>query len=232
MNIKRKKSIKILLPFQSPYTYVGIFLWCLASVLAVVPIWPHIYYRLSPATSEVLADTIANTLVPEVTITPTVTVTPVLTPVISKHPLPPKNVSLPEENGLIISSIGVRGEIHEGGNWKEILKKGIWRAPDFGTPETYFLEKNNVRPTILAAHRWGYVSWSASFRKLNSFYNLPSLVVGDQFELIWNQREYKYEVEKTYSDVKIRDYGTDLILYTCELWNSPKRFFVVAKRIN
>lgn len=134
--------------------------------------------------------------------------------------------SLPKENGLIIEKIGVKGQLHEGTDWENILKLGIWRVPDFGTPE------DDSKPLILAAHRWGYLDWSPAFRKLNSFYSLPNLKIGDTIKVIWNQRPYEYKVYSTSTGTKITEYNANLILYTCQLWNSPVRFFVYANRIN
>lgn len=204
------------------YLFLGLGLWVLTVIFVAAPIWPYVFYRLSPGTSEVLASTIGNTVpagtTPEVKEVPTSGV---------RVPEPPDfDASLPKENGLLIAKIGVRGEIHEGENWAEILKTGIWRVPDFGTPE------DNTLPVILAAHRFGYVTWTNSFRTLNSFYNLPKLKVGDRVEVIWNQRKYVYEIYKEETGTKITDYSADLILYTCDLWNSPTRIFRYAKRIN
>ncbi len=201
------------------YVYLGISLWVLTVIFVATPIWPYVYYRLSPGTSDSLAATIGNTAVlaesPIIAPSPTPTATP----------LPVFDPSLPEDNGLIIDKIGVRGQIHEGNDWATILKTGIWRVPDFGTPE------DTKQPMILAAHRWGYLSWTNSFRTLNSFYNLPKLEVGDQVEIDWNQRKYIYEVYKSEIGDKISDYSANLILYTCELWNSPTRILKYAKRV-
>ena len=87
-------------------------------------------------------------------------------------------------------------------------------------------------PIILAAHRWGYLEWSASFRKLNSFYNLPQLKVGDTIKVVWDQRPFEYKVYSVETGTQITDYNAKLILYTCQLWNSPVRFFVYANRVN
>ena len=139
----------------------GISLWTLAVVFALLPVWPHVYYRISPRASETLASTIAYTVTEEPgTInqpSPTLTPAPTPTPIT----LPDFDPSLPEKDGLIIEKIGVRGEIHEGADWNTILKQGIWRVPNFGTPD------RPGQPVILAAHRWGYLEWSAAFRKLN-----------------------------------------------------------------
>ncbi len=219
------------------YINLGISLWLLAVVFVILPSWPNIYYRISPQTSEILASTIAYTVteqrVPSIepsknVVTPTPTLTPQVTPTPSPLILPDFDPSLPEENGLIIEEIGVRGEIHEGDNWEEILKQGIWRVPNFSTPDV----KTENKPVILAAHRWGYLQWSSSFRKLNSFLNLPQLGIDDEIEIIWNQRKYVYKIYSTETGTEITDYSSDLILYTCQMWNSPVRFFVYANKIN
>ncbi|HOX96645.1 MAG TPA: sortase [Candidatus Woesebacteria bacterium] len=204
---------------QKPFIYTGLFLWLSAIILALLPSWPHLFYRLFPQTSGTLASTIASTVSSE-------NLPSTSSAQIISSKLPDIDPSLPKENGLIIDKIGVKGEIHEGDNWQEILKTGIWRVPDFGTPE------NTSRPIIIAAHRWGYLDWSAAFRKLNSFYSLPKLVVGDTITIYWNQRPFEYKVYSTSSGTKITEYNANLILYTCQMWNSPERFFVYANRVN
>lgn len=218
---------------KAQYQNLGIFLWSLAAVFALLPSWPYIYYRLNTSASQSLASTLASTTVvdsPQGVPTPSLRVSPTGEPKLSPPTgvtLPLLDLSLPTQNGLIIDAIGVKGEIQEGEDWQTLLKKGIWRVPEFGTPLT-----TNSTPIILAAHRWGYLEWSSSFRKLNSFYNLPKLKIGDKIELIWDQRKYEYIVSNTDSGTKITDYSYDLILYTCQLWNSPIRFFVYASRTN
>jgi len=227
------------------YKNIGITFWFLALVFALLPSWPYLYYRLSPQASSDLAITIANTTTSPSTIYQPAEATPQallagdlpsITPSPSPSPstqLPPLDPSLPTQNGLLIDKIGVKGEIHEGEDWEKILKTGIWRVPNFATPSTiHDLPSTKPLPIILAAHRWGYLEWSASFRKLNSFYNLPKLQEGDKIELIWEQRKYKYTVKAVSTGTEITDYSHDLILYTCQLWNSPVRFFVYASRTN
>lgn len=207
---------------RKPFISLGIVLWLSAIILALLPSWPHLYYRLFPSTSGTLASTIASTVSQDQTLTNT---SPINTPGTSEPALPDVDPSLPKENGLIIDKIGVKGQIHEGTDWEQILKLGIWRVPDFGTPE------DNSRPIIIAAHRWGYLDWSAAFRKLNSFYSLPKITVGDIIEIIWNQRPFEYKVYSVSTGTKITEYNANLILYTCQLWNSPVRFFVYANRV-
>lgn len=135
------------------------------------------------------------------------------------------NSQLPSENRLIIPSISVDTQIQEATseNYEEALKKGIWRVSDFGTPFS------RQRPTILTAHRFGYLKWSNLFRRKNSFYNLPKLKEGEIVEIIWKQRKYVYKIYGTGEDEEITDYSADLILYTCESLNSPVRIVEYAR---
>jgi len=86
-----------------------------------------------------------------------------------------------------------------------------------------------TKPTILAAHRFGYLAWSIPYRLKNSFYNLPKLKVGDLVEIDWGQRRYVYEVYAEGKGEEITDYTADLILYTCEAMNSSVRIFRYAR---
>lgn len=207
---------------KKSFVSLGIIFWFLAVILALLPSWPHLFYRLYPTTSATLASTIAQTVSKDQTPTNLSPATPETLKVV----LPDIDPSLTKENGLIIEKIGVKGQIHEGVDWEKILKLGIWRVPNFGTPE------ENSLPIILAAHRWGYLDWSAAFRKLNSFYDLPKLTVGDTIKIIWGQRPYEYKIYSTSTGTKISEYSANLILYTCQMWNSPVRFFVYANRVN
>ena len=85
-------------------------------------------------------------------------------------------------------------------DYETALKKGVWRVPNFGDPY------NRERPTILAAHRFGYLAWSVKYRLANSFYNLPKLKEGDRVEINWLQRKYVYEVYATGEGEEITDY--------------------------
>jgi sortase (surface protein transpeptidase) len=132
---------------------------------------------------------------------------------------------LPKENRLVISKIGVDTEIAEAtfDNYESALKQGVWRVSDFGAPSA------NSMPTILAAHRYGYLAWSNLFRRENSFYNLPKLKVGDIVEIDWRQRKYTYEIYAEGQGEEITDYTADLILYTCVDLTGPERVFRYAR---
>lgn len=132
---------------------------------------------------------------------------------------------LPLESKLKINSIGVDTSLTEATlpNYEEALEKGVWRVSDFGSPA------DRTKPTILVAHRYGYLAWTNIFRKKNSFYNLPKLEVGDTVEITWKQRNYVYEVYAESKGEEIADYQANLILYTCENLNSPIRIFKYAR---
>lgn len=132
---------------------------------------------------------------------------------------------LPHENRLIIPTIGVTTEIQEAtyDNYESALKQGVWRVSNFGDPAS------NSMPTILAAHRYGYLAWSNLFRRQNSFFNLPKLAVGDTVQIYWMQRKYTYEVYAGAEGDNITDYSADLILYTCVDLTGSKRIFRYAR---
>lgn len=132
---------------------------------------------------------------------------------------------LPLESRLKINSIGVDTNLTEATlpNYEDALRKGVWRVSDFGSPA------DRTKPTILVAHRYGYLAWTNIFRRKNSFYNLPKLEVGDTVEIIWKQRKYTYEVYAEGEGEEITDYQANLILYTCENLNSPVRVFKYAR---
>jgi len=151
--------------------------------------------------------------------------TPSVTAPVKETYQPKLDASLSRGTFVKISSIGVESGVNEGTyeNIEKTLKKGVWRIPDFGTPF------NREAPTILAAHRFGYLAWTNKFRRENSFFNLPKLKNGDTVEIIWRQRKYVYEIYDFSKGEEIEDYSADLILYTCENLNSSVRIFKYAR---
>lgn len=141
---------------------------------------------------------------------------------------PPFDAKLSKENRLIIPKIGVNTDIAEAtlGNYETALELGVWRVSDFGDPSA------NSMPTILAAHRYGYLAWSNLFRRQSSFYNLPKLSVGDTVEIDWRQRRYIYEVYAEGGGETITDYTADLILYTCVNLTGKERIFRYARLLS
>jgi sortase (surface protein transpeptidase) len=137
------------------------------------------------------------------------------------------DATLPTQNRLVIDAIGFDAPIGEevADNVEETLKQGAWRVGDFGTPYA------RKYPTILAAHRYGYLDWSNQYRREHSFYNLPKLDKGDRVEIIWNQRNYVYEIFESAESEEITNYQADLILYTCKFLDSKTRIIKYAKLV-
>lgn len=142
----------------------------------------------------------------------------------TKLSLPAFDSTLPKQNTLIIPNIQVNGPINENTDAYKGLLKGVWRVNDWGDPTTEYT-------MIIAAHRFGYISWTKDFRTKNSFYNLPKTRVGDRVQVIWEQRKYEYEIYKAEEGQQITDYSADIILYTCKMYNSPIRVFRYLNRV-
>jgi sortase (surface protein transpeptidase) len=216
-----KNKQKLLKIFSKLYLILGIILIFVAFSILAITFYPQIWYSIDQTATEVELASIQE----EITILEEqIEREEVQTEIPSN--LPPFNESLPRENMIIISSIGVDSVIVQNDNAFLGLEEGIWIVPNFGTPD------NNDFPIIIAAHRFGYVYWSSEFRHKSSFYNLPKLKVGDRVQIIWEQRSYEYEVYKTEDSSQITDYEADLILYTCRMYNSPIRVFRYLRRVN
>ncbi|WKZ29889.1 MAG: sortase [Candidatus Dojkabacteria bacterium] len=209
------------------YTAIGAVFVALGLIFVLIPAFPYIYYSINPDATEDEIATLTISTVAAATPTPTpsnIPVTPTPTP--AEPILPPVDPNLPKTNTLLIPSIGVNGPIHEGQDSKRALYRGMWRTPDWGNPEDF------TKPTVLAAHRFGYIEWTNEFRKTNSFFNLPKLKPGDTFTVIWNQRKFEYVVRRVEEVTLINPANTDMILYTCKYLKSPIRIVIFADRTN
>jgi LPXTG-site transpeptidase (sortase) family protein len=207
----------------SLYTLIGVFLIIGGFIFLVIPSIPYIYYSINPAATEDEIENLSSFINTVSAATPSVApITPTPTIAEPEKQLPPIDPSLPKENVLLIPSIGVNGPINEGRDSKRALYKGIWRTPDWGVPSDF------TKPTILAAHRFGYIEWSANFRKTNSFSNLPNVKVGDEIIVLWGQRKFVYKVKAIEESTQISVTRSDLILYTCKHLKSPVRVVVFA----
>jgi len=191
-------------------------------ILLVIAYAPSIWYSTSPEKianiSTLLAQTATKT--PQEVIEESQKVPEV------KEPYQPReDKTIPLGNTLVIPSVGIETSVNEAPleQYEEALKIGVWRVTDFGTPYERKL------PTILVAHRYGYLKWSIPYRLKNSFYNLPKVKVGDTIEMNWRQRKYVYEVYAEEKGEEITDYTADLILYTCESLNSSVRIVIYAR---
>lgn len=197
--------------------FVGI-----ALLSASLPVLPAIWYRLSPSTSTALAQVLAR---------PAITYGDLLNDAEQEKEKEPEiyqpliDPILEKRNMIRIPKIGLNTEIIEENHqdFEKALRKGVWRVPDFGTPYS------RQYPTILVAHRFGYLEWSNDYRRKNSFFNLPKLMVGDRIEIIWEQRLYEYEIIDGDEGEKITNVNSDLVIYTCKFLESPVRIFRYAK---
>lgn len=138
---------------------------------------------------------------------------------------PPFNPNLPTENKVKIGAIGVDTPILEAPyeRYEDAFRLGVWRFSDFSTPT------NRQVPTVLAAHRFGYLKWSNTYRRKNSFYNLPKLKPGDTIEIVWRQRKYVYAIYQIETGAEISDFSADLVLFTCQDLTSDTKVFAYAK---
>ena len=208
--MEKKKFVKYISNF---YLFLGICLILLSIGIFMVPTIPYIVYRINPAETEKEIDSLSTDIDTEA----------VITGESDSITLPPIDTSLPKDPYVRIPKISVNSPIFYQKDYISALKKGTWMVPEFGTP------MNGKTPIILAAHRFGYRTWSKEFRNTISFYNLPSTKKGDIIEIVWEQRLFKYQIYKAEEGNYITDYNADLILYTCKFFNTPVRIFRYAK---
>jgi sortase (surface protein transpeptidase) len=220
--MKKEKALNVT---GNIYTIIGAILCFAAIALLAYPQLPFLLNKLNinspekevatlntPITTEQVPDPIDQIVIPEIR-------------------LPDKDTSLIETNTIIISKIGVKAEIITGVDSTVALKKGPWIVPDYANPEQNYLNETS-KSIIIASHRFGYSSWSNEYRNRISFFNLPKTVIEDHIVIIWNQREYVYEIFDIDENKYIKEIDSDLILYTCKYYNSPIRIFRFANLIS
>ena len=206
------------------YTAIGITLCVIAGSLLAYPQLPYVLNKIGINTPEKEQNVLNSDLYEK---EPGQTIEPVDT----GPELPEKDISLTEKNTILIPKIGVQSEIQTGENSKEALRNGPWIVPDYANPESRYLGET-TKSIIIASHRFGYSSWSDDTRTKISFFNLIDTKVGNQIIIIWNQREYIYEIVEADENTYIKTYDTDLILYTCKWYNSTTRIFRYANLIS
>lgn len=209
------------------YTLTGVILMGFATVLLLSPLLPKLWYSVRPDSIKAEVASLTNSLTDDIDGFSTIRETYIQSRSAEVVKLPDITPTLGKQNAVRLPQIQVNSPIYGGANFDTALEKGTWIAEGFGRPDDQFA------PIILAAHRWGGITWSTADRDAKSFYRLPSLKNGDTVEIIWDQRSYLYQIYSGGESTKIQDYNADLILYTCKLyWESPVRIFKYAKRIN
>ncbi|MBP9702684.1 sortase [Candidatus Woesebacteria bacterium] len=234
---RREKKYQIIYK-RGPSTLALVFagmalsLWGIFALLSSYPIFLYFYYTVMPGTSKLLSKALAQTGTESTQVV--MRQTPIAVPDEPK-PVITLDPSLPEGQYLTIPTIGVDTAVLEASSsaYEDALRKGVWRVPEFSTPDGVSPsassgQNNGKIPIILAAHRFGYVDWTQSYREQNSFYNLPDVAVGESIVLTWNQHRYTYKVTKIEEGTEITDYSSNLILYTCKFLVSPIRIIVYA----
>lgn len=204
------------------YITVGVIFCILAVILLAYPQLPHILNAVSINSPEKEEERISKPIYIEEQ-NEVIVEKPVLE-------LPPRDFSLPDENYLIIPKVGVDSVIQTGSDADEELDEGPWLIPDYANPESRYLKETN-RSIVIASHRFGYSSWSEEKRRRISFFSLPETQEGDRVKILWNQREYIYEIVEVGETAYVEDYDTDLILYTCKYYNTPTRIFRYANLV-
>lgn len=213
-----KRKIKFIL---NTYLFVGMVFITVSIVLVLLPVLPHVIYRIYPEAIQNEKASLTQSLEFDVKKYESTVPEPP-----KETQLPDYDPSLPKENMIIIPRIGVKAVIQEGNNAENALEKGPWRVNNFGNPE------DSELPIIIASHRWGVVGWSSSDRRERSFVKLPETKEGEVIEIIWKQRKYVYKIYSAENNTEINDYDADLILYTCQFyWPNPERIFRYASRI-
>lgn len=228
---RREKKYQIIYK-RGPSTLALVFagmaigLWGIFVFLSSFPIFLYLFYTVSPGITAKLSKSLDETRSQSVVAAQEKTPTQVPNEVV---PTITKDLTLPVGQYLTIPTLGIDTTIWEASPsaYEEALRKGVWRVPDFATPET----PKEGRPIILAAHRFGYVAWTQDYREKHSFYNLPDIKVGESIVLTWNQHRYTYRVKAIEEGKEITDYSSDLILYTCKFLVSPIRVFVYAELV-
>lgn len=121
------------------------------------------------------------------------------------------------ENKLVINTININNKISIS-SIKESIN-GIVMFSEYGRPDV------NDSNTIIGAHS-GFGS--------NSYFNLlDKLAINDEILIIYNNKEYRYYVNKIYEvdekDISpLENTNNTLTLMTCKLDDSSKRIVVVA----
>ncbi|MCL2110065.1 hypothetical protein FWH30_00530 [Microgenomates group bacterium] len=141
--------------------------------------------------------------------------------------LPVKNGDLPEGLWLKNTEIGLNAQVYQGAEIDLALERGVVEVPGYGKIGAI------GAPVIMAAHKHGMLWWwNSSHGRENSFYYLDQLRVGNQMVVIYDQREWRYEIYNTEYGERIEDYQADLILYTCRFLVSEQRYFVSLRLID
>lgn len=127
---------------------------------------------------------------------------------------------IPKENRLVLPTIQLDQEIHEGER-ADTMSKGLWRRPNTSTPD----KGGN---TVIVGHRFTYSDPAVLF-------HLDKIKLGDTFPVYWQGKEYDYKVNDIQVvsplAVEVENPTPDptLTIYTCTpVWTGTDRLVVKA----
>jgi sortase A len=134
------------------------------------------------------------------------------------------NKPTPQDNRLVIPSIGIDEPILEGSNIWVINSGGTWRRPNTSTPT----ENNN---TVIVGHRF-------FGSNVSTFYHLDKVETGQKMAIYWQGEEIVYEVteikvvDPTAIEIESQTTEKQLTIYTCTpIWTAKNRLVIIAKPI-
>lgn len=93
------------------------------------------------------------------------------------------------------------------------------------------LNTNNF-PLVIAAHRFGVDYLQEDYNVHQTMFNVDKLKIGDEAEIYWEGQKYVYKVKDIYrgsNNKPLKD--SEILLYTCEFWDSPERVFTVWEKV-
>lgn len=130
-----------------------------------------------------------------------------------------ESTEVPDTNRLIVPSIMLDEEIHQGAD-DSTLSKGLWLEPTGALP--------GKGETIISGHRFTYNDPEGAF------YNLDKVKTGDKIAVYWQNKKILYSVTDKFvvkADHKLEPNDSNrLILYTCTpLWNPTERLIIEAE---
>jgi len=194
---------------------IGAFLLIAIGIAVLIyPFIPYLSYKLFPPSQENAASLIE---------------TPRKSGFLSFLPIIGDKIATSEEpptgNRLIIPKIGVNIRIVEGENDRALLR-GAWRIPQSSTPD----KKGN---TVITGHRFRFLPPNNT-----TFYLLDKMGVGDKFTIIWEDKEYQYQVKETkvvnpdQTEITAPSSQPIITLYTCTpLFTTKQRLVVTGELI-
>lgn len=134
-------------------------------------------------------------------------------------PIEEEKIKVSKIDKILIPSIEVELELSTNEGY---LKFGGW-VQNLNT---------NEFPLVIAAHRFGMNYMNENWNIHQTLFNIHKLKVGDKAEVYWHGEKHIFKVKEMYQDSNNRPLKDDeILLYTCEYWDSAERMFVVLKPI-